>query len=267
MSARIAMKGAMLLGLATILALPAAASAQGGGDVRGKLAAYKQRVTLLEDQDAIENLQGNFGYYFDKGLWDQASALFAAKGSFEYGQRGVYVGPARIRQAMLLFGPQGLGAGRLNNHMMLQPIVVVAPDGKTATGRWQGMVMLSEPGQNGKWGVGIYENDYVKEGGVWKFAKVHFFMTALTDYDLGFAKYAIQMEGPSALFPPDRPPTDVYRSFPNAYLPPFSFRHPVTGQSLADLPLAGDDIVGRPDKGMDSQKLKESSASKGMRQQ
>lgn len=266
MSPRHAIRGALLLGLAAVATMPVAALAQ-GGDVRSKIAAYKQRVTLLEDQDAIENLQATFGYYFDKGLWNQAAGLFSARGAFEYGQRGVYVGPARIQQAMLLFGPQGLGAGRLNNHMMLQPIVIVAPDGRTATGRWQGMVMLAEPGQNGKWGVGIYENEYVKEGGVWKFANLRFFMTALTDYDLGFSKHAIQMEGPSALFPPDRPPTEVYRSFPNAYLPTFSYDHPVTGKSLKNLPVQGDDIVGRPDRGIDSGRREESSASRGMRQQ
>jgi len=263
MSARKTFKAALLLGLACALTAPAVAQ----GDSQRQLAAYQHRVQLLEDQLAVENLTATFGYYFDKGLWNQAADLFSAKGAFEYGQRGVYVGPARIRQAMLLFGPQALGRGYLNNHMMLQAVVTVAPDGRTATGRWQGPIMLSEPGQNGQWAVGLYENDYVKEGGVWKIAKLHFYLTAKTDYDLGFAKYALQMEGPSAVLPPDQPPTEVYRAFPHAYLPAFSYDHPVTGQSLKQLPMAGDDIVGRPDRGMDSAPAEESSAAKGMRQQ
>lgn len=248
MSAPLVMKRALLLGLA-IATLPIAAQAQTAAD-RTTLAAYKQRVERLEDQDAVENLQASFGYYFDKGLWNQASDLFAAKGSFEYGQRGVYIGPARIRQSMLLFGPQGLGKGHLNNHMMLQPVIVVAPDGKTATGRFQGMIMLARPGANGIWGIGISEGAYVKEGGVWKIAKLHYYVTAETDYDEGFAKMAYPMEGPSALFPPDQPPTEVYRSFPSAYVPPFSFNHPVTGKPLTNLPMAGDDVVGRSDRGV-----------------
>jgi hypothetical protein len=212
----------------------------------GTLAPYERRVERLEDQAAIENLTALFGYYFDKGLWERASELFSADGSFEYGQRGVYLGRDRIRRAMLLFGPQGLGRGYLNNHMMLQPIVVVAPDGQTATGRWQGMVMLARPGANGIWGVGIYENRYVKEGGVWKIDTLHFYPAAQTDYDAGFARSAIPMEGPSALFPPDKPPTEVYRSYPAAYIPPFSFDHPVTGQSLKDIRQPADNVVGRP---------------------
>lgn len=230
---------------ALLMGLAAPALAQTDAGLQTRLADYRHRVELLKDQDAVENLQATYGYYFDKGLWNQVAGLFAARGTFEYGQRGVYVGPARIGRAMLLFGREGPAAGTLNNHMQLQSIVVVAPDGRSATGRFQGMVMLAGPAQNGKWGVGIYENDYVKEGGVWKIAKLHFYMTALTDYDLGYMKSALPMEGASALFPPDRPPTEIYRSYPHAYIPPFSFAHPVTGKSLKDIKQPADDVVGR----------------------
>lgn len=210
-----------------------------------RLAAYRERVARLEDQDAVENLQATFGYYFDKGLWADAADLFARGGSFEYGQSGVYVGRDRIRRAMLLFGPEGLAQGYLNNHMMLQPVITVAADGRTAAGRWQGMVQLSEPGANGIWGVGIYENEYVKEGGVWKIAKLHFYPTAFTDYDRGWARSLLPLRGPSALFPPDQPPTKVYRAMPGNYIPPFSFKHPVTGKPLTDLTQAVDSVLGK----------------------
>jgi len=233
---------AAAIGLSVLLsAVPATAA----DSLQARVAAYRERVARLEDQDAIETLQATYGYYFDKGLWDQAASLFTRNGEFEYGQRGVYVTPAHIQRAMLLFGPQGLDRGYLNNHMLLQNVIIVAPDGKTATGRWQGMVMLSKPGANGVWGVGVYENTYAKEDGVWKISKLHFYVTGMTDYDQGWAKSFLPMDGQSALFPPDKPPTEVYRSLPAAYLPPFSFKHPVTGKPLTGLPLAGDDVVGR----------------------
>ncbi|MXO59799.1 nuclear transport factor 2 family protein [Altererythrobacter salegens] len=210
-----------------------------------RLTDYRQRVERLEDQVAIETLQADYGYYFDKGLWNEAADLFSRNGSFEYGQRGVYIGQDRIRRALLLFGPAGLAPAHLNNHMLLQNVIIVAPDGKTATGRWQGMVMLGEPGQNGEWGVGIYENEYVKVGGKWLISKLHFYPTAMTDYDLGFMKSALPMEGVSALYPPDKPPSEVYRSLPGNYIPPFSFKHPVTGDSLKDLPQPPDTVLGR----------------------
>ena len=238
------MRRLVLLACAAAMLLPVPAFAQQSAEAR--LAAYRERVERLEDQDAIENLQAYFGYYFDKGLWDEVADLFAANGSFEYGQRGVYVGQDRIRRALLLFGPEGLGKGYLNNHMQLQSIITVAPDGRTATARWQGMVMLSEPGANGVWGVGQYENAYVKERGVWKIAKLHFYVQAMGDYDLGFSRGPLRMEGPSALFPPDRPPSEVYRTFPSGYTPPFSFVHPVTGAPLPVQQPA--DPVARPER-------------------
>jgi hypothetical protein len=229
------------LGLHAMLAAPPAL-AQASTEAR--LAAYRERVARLEDQDAIENLQAVFGYYFDKGLWEDTADLFTRTGSFEYGQSGVYVGQDRIRRALLLFGPQGLAQGYLNNHMQLQAIITVAANGATATGRWQGMVQLSEPGANGIWGVGIYENEYVKEGGVWKISRLHFYPTAFTDSDRGWARSLLPMKGPSALFPPDRPPSVVYRTMPGNYIPPFSFPHPVTGAPLKGLPQAADSVTG-----------------------
>ncbi len=72
--------------------------------IEARLAQYRERVARLEDQDAIEDLQADYGYYFDKGLWDDVADLFTRDGSFEYGQRGVYIGKERIRHALLLFG-------------------------------------------------------------------------------------------------------------------------------------------------------------------
>ena len=227
--------------IACALSLTASAHAQ--TSLGARLAAYQQRVERLEDEDAIEALQTTWGYYFDKGLWDDAADLFAANGTFEYGQRGVYVGQAHIRRALLLFGPAGLGPGRLNNHMQLQSVITVAPDGHTATARWQGMVMLAHPGANGVWGVGLYENAYIKDRGVWKIERLHFYVTAETDYDGGFTKSALPMDGPSALFPPDRPPSEAYRSFPGAYIPPYDYVHPVTGKTLSEIPEPADSVA------------------------
>jgi hypothetical protein len=226
------------------LALAPAAMAQQSAQQR--IADYRERVERLEDQLAVENLQAYFGYYFDKGMWTDVADLFANDGRFEYGQRGVYIGKDRIRRALLLFGPEGLAEGYLNTHMQLQSVVVVAEDGRTATGRWQGMMQLAQPGANGVWGVGVYENEYVKDGGVWKISSLHFYPMAMTDYDAGWMRSALAMEGQSALFPPDAPPTEIYRSFPGAYIPPFSYDHPVTGVPLRDVIVQSpDDVLGR----------------------
>lgn len=227
---------------ASVGQVPARARLTTGGARASRVAGYADRVARLEDQSAIENLQAMYGYYFDKGMWSEAAGLFTRGGSFEYGMRGVYRGKDRIERAMLLFGPEGLAPGRLNNHMMLQNVIQVAPDGRTATGRWQGMVMLGEKGHNGVWGVGVYENTYAREGDRWRISSLHFYPVAMADYDAGFMRGALPLEGVSALFPPDAPPTESYRSFPYTYIPPFSYPHPVTGKSLKDLPQPADDV-------------------------
>ena len=231
------------LAIASALALAIAGPAV-AQSAEQRLATYRDRVERLEDQQDIEILQASYGYYFDKGMWEEVADLFTRDGRFEYGGRGVYIGQQRIERALLLFGPERLAPGHLNNHMQLQAVINVADDGRTATARWQGMVMLSQPSANGMWGVGLYENDYVKENGVWKIAELHFYLTARTDYDAGWLRSAIPLDGPSALFPPDEPPSEVYRSFPSNYIPPFSFPHPVTGEPIEVVqPL--DDISGR----------------------
>ncbi len=220
-------------------ALPAAAQS-----AEERLAAYRERVERLEDQQAIEVLQASYGYYFDKGMWPEVAALFTEDGRFEYGMRGVYIGRERIRHALLLFGPERLAPGHLNNHMQLQAVIEVADDGQSATARWQGMIMLSEPGANGIWGVGLYENRYRKVDGRWMIAELHFYVTGMTDYDAGWMRSAIPMAGPSALFPPDEGPSEAYRAFPSNYIPPFSFDHPVTGEPI-EVVQPPDDIAGR----------------------
>jgi hypothetical protein len=184
---------------------------------------------LAAERD-IENLQAIYGYYIDKGLWDEATALFANTATYEFGQGGVYVGRARIREAIGLMGPTGLERGMLNNYPMLQPIISVAADNQTAKARWRSDVQLSRNGK-GTWGGGVYENEYVNENGVWKLGKLHYYVTFWADYDKGWVDGTIPMEGPSPILEPDLPPTEVYGAQPEVYLFPFHYPHLVTGKA------------------------------------
>ena len=208
-----------------------------------RLAGYWTRVQALQSHEDIENLQGIFGYYFDKNLWSDVAALFSDGGTFEYGQQGVYVGRARIEQALKLFGPPGPQHGWLNNAFQLQPVIHVDDSGTTAKGRWESILQLARPNSTGAWGLGVYENEYVLERGRWKLSKLHFYVTALADYDLMWSKGPLPLEGPSALLPPDRPPTEIYRSLPGVYIPPFHYRHPVTGQPIRTDPQPADSLL------------------------
>ncbi|MGB7216540.1 MAG: nuclear transport factor 2 family protein [Gammaproteobacteria bacterium] len=212
--------------------LPAALNeAQAPGD--GPLGALEDaankiahRLAILASEREIENLQAKYGYYIDKGLWDEAASLFAEDGTYEFGQSGVYVGRQRVRQALELMGPKGLERGQLNNYPMLQPIITVSPDLRTAKARWRSDVQLSRGGK-GRWGAGVYENEYVNENGVWRISKLHYYVVMWADYDKGWVEGPLPVEGPSKTLPPDRPPTMVYESLPKAIFVPYHYEHPV----------------------------------------
>ncbi len=191
------------------------------------VAQYERNLAMLTSAAEIENLQGMYGYYIDKGLWNLAVELFTVDATYEYGQRGVYVGQNRIRDALALFGPPGLAAGQLNNYMMLQPIIDVASDNRTAQARWRSDIQLLVDGK-AYWGEGTYENEYTRDAGTWKISKLHFYVTMLCDYDKGWVVGNVPMDGPSAASPPDRAPTEVYESLPGVYLPAYHYQHPVS---------------------------------------
>ncbi len=190
--------------------------------------ALEHDIARLEDEKAIEKLQRIYGFYTDKQLWSQAADLFAANGTIEVGGHGVYVGKERVLAFLKLNGPEFPQAGRLFDQMQLQPIVHVAPDGRTAKGRWHMFAQEAVHDEYARWGLGVFENDYVKEDGVWKIQHLHLYTTMYTPYEDGWAKTALPNEGPSSELPPDRPPSVDYKAFPAAFVVPFHYANPVT---------------------------------------
>ena len=192
------------------------------------LAPWEREVSRLEAHDAVENLQASYGYYFDKNQWDQVADLFTEDATYEVEQRGVYKGKKRIRAALDLIGPAGIQQGVLNNELQLQPLIHVAADGKSAKARWRTLEMKGVHGKSGSWGEGVYENEYVLQDGIWKIAKLHYYLTFRADYEKGLAKNLIPIAKASEQLPPDAPPTEVYGALPEVYLPPYHYANPVS---------------------------------------
>ena len=53
----------------------------------------------------------------------------------------------------------GLAAGQLNTRLIMQPIITLGVDGRTAKGTWHELAMLGRFGSSATWAGGIYEND------------------------------------------------------------------------------------------------------------
>ena len=210
---------------------PASRSAEVAKGATGSLAdrvnQLARRAARLNDQAEVANLQDTYGYAVDRKLWDRVADLFAKDGTLELGLQGVYVGKASVRRALDQFGPQGLRAGERNDHVYLQTIVSVAPDGRTAKARGVELIMSSG---NAELTEGVFENTFIKQASAWKIQSVHFYPRMIVDAAAGWAKSAMPAPGPSKEFPPDRPPTASYEIYPRFAVAPFHFDNPVTGK-------------------------------------
>ncbi|HYP80254.1 MAG TPA: nuclear transport factor 2 family protein, partial [Steroidobacteraceae bacterium] len=187
------------------------------------------RLARLEDARAIEYLHNAYAYYLDRWRWDDVADLFADDGTIEYAQRGVYVGKARVRQSLELFGAQGLHQGEVFDHVQYQPVVHVAPDGLTARARVREFSMEGKYGVDASIGGGVYENEYVKVNGVWKISALHLYTTFVADLERGWAGGPRPAAGASTTLPPDRPPSVRYQSYPIFNQHPIHYPNPVTG--------------------------------------
>ena len=115
----------------------------------------------------------------------------------------------------------------------------VLADGRTARARGTDIGMSGPPSPDGfgaagprraLWSQSIYENEFVKQGGVWKFKAMHVYPRFIVDAEKGWAKDAQPAPGPSREFPPDRPSTETYEIYPRFSIAPLHFDHPVTGR-------------------------------------
>ena len=127
--------------------------------------------------------------------------------------------------------------------------VVWAPDRQTAKGRFRGLLMGgSHESREYKpeglplqfFEAGIYENDYVREAGVWKIKRLDYMMQWQADYERGWSKTVSHLQpatqtypenplGPDVLLPPDQ----TRKTWPHRQDVPMHFAHPRFGAVLA----------------------------------
>jgi hypothetical protein len=232
---------AVTLAAAALLAAPQPAFAQSKGDARidAEIDALTLRVEKLEATRAVKKLQRAFGYYVDRGLWQDAADLFADDGTAEIGLDGVYAGRGRIHDYLekLGGGRPGLIYGQLNEFVTLQPVIDVSADGRTAKARWRDLGMLGQYKKHAEWRDGTYENTYEKGAdGIWRIRSLHLYVNFVAPYEKGWARLkpgeGLTRSQASVDMPPDRPPTVTYKPFPDTFVPPFHAPNPVTGKPV-----------------------------------
>lgn len=196
--------------------------------LKAEVGTLRQQAQMAADYVAIANLQAAYGYYVDKMRWDEVADLFTRDATLEIAGRGVFVGQDRIRTYMHALGE--LKYGTLFNHMQLQPVIHVDADGATARARWRTLMQVGHLGKEARWGEGTYENEYVKEDGVWKIRKLHSYITFYVEYDKGWNRGAVALPRHLENLEPDAEATVKYGAFPEVFIPPYHYKNPVTGR-------------------------------------
>jgi hypothetical protein len=207
-----------------------------------RLKVLEGKYQKLQDKDDIEKLQRIYGYYIERGQLDDVADLFSTRPDVATDMSGrVQVGIESVRKNFSSATPFGVmkpgtkPADYLHITAPITGVVDVNPDGKTAKGRWYALMFLNNAGMGGGavWGVGIYENDYIKEDGKWKILHLRFDDIFLSTYDKkGWINtmplFTGAMQLPAAL----KPPAGRGRSAktPFADLMPYHYKNPVTGK-------------------------------------
>ena len=186
-----------------------------------RIEQLERRAQAAEDYRDLVNLQGAYGYYVDKGLWDRAAELFAEDGTLEIAGRGVYVGRERVREYLRRL--PAYGHGTVYNHMQLQPVLHIDSAAGTAKGRWRTLMMVGSLGKEGRWGEATYENAYVREDGKWRIASLHGVVNFYCEYDEGWHRGGVPLLRSIEGLAPDRPPSLDYEAYPEPVIAPFHY--------------------------------------------
>lgn len=200
-----------------------------------EVAALRYRAKQLNESSIVGNLQNAYGYYVDRKMWDDVADMFTTRGTLQMGNQGVYAGRASIRHALEQLGPQGLRQGQVNDHLQLNTIVTVAPDGNSAEVRGTQLRMTGENGKQAQWGLDVFKNTYVKELGGWRIQSVRIYPRLTTDYYQGWGRSALPAPGPSKEFPPDRQAPARYQSYPKAQAVPVDFELPLVAAATPEV--------------------------------
>jgi hypothetical protein len=191
------------------------------------------KVRRLDDIEAITRLQRVYGYYLHTDRQEKIIDMFSDDTeSVEVADRGLFRGKEGVRK---FFGAALRGSskrprqpGDMEIPLQLQAVIDVAKDGKTAKGRWQTLIIGAKPVAGVKrqtWAHGVYENEYVKENGEWKFKKLHFNLTFRTPYEDGWLKTPVIDASVDYPVKPDAMPT-AYHPYPSGYTVPFHWDEP-----------------------------------------
>jgi hypothetical protein len=195
--------------------------------LKDQIHRLSNQIGSLEDAMAIRSLHQMYESYLNKGMYEDAVALFADDGEVVF-NGGVFVGKNRgIRRLHCDQFGSGFSGRKIEpapgfepDSAQLQDIVEVAPDRKSAKAQFPFSIQVGKPMTEDSqlvamarlqgegilkwWEGGIREVSCVKVGDDWKIKRLEYRVTAKADYRPG-RSYAKPIEVPifSKIYPED----------------------------------------------------------------
>ena len=222
-------------------------------DLGKRIEALETQLGILQDVHAIRRLHHLYGYFIDKCMYDEAVDCYADDCEFHF-FRGIYRGKAGIRRAYcdkfrtrFTGGKNGPVFGFLLDHPMMQDVVDVAPDRRTANARFRCMMIAGthyekDPNPTGVarqwWEGALYENTYVCIDGIWKIKILNYRPVWHATHENGWAYTPPDFVPMATSTYPEDPtgPDEIadYKPYlwPDHEVMTFHCRHPVTGKPI-----------------------------------
>jgi hypothetical protein len=214
-------------------------------EMENRITALEEQVKTLQtllDIEEIKKLQRAYGYYLEHWMGKEIVDLFSDSEDVSLDftwYEGTYKGKASVKR--YYEGRFKTEPEFFHQLMQLCPIIDIDPDGKTAKGRWYGFGAVATPrgkGMGQAFMNGIYENEYIKENGKWKYLHIKWAMNYMIHPEHGIvaperlaaADPEFKMTWPEA----DVLPTGFRPEYPSGYIFPFHYKHPITGKKTSE---------------------------------
>lgn len=156
-----------------LLLLGVAPGALAQGISQQQVDTLARDVARVEGVRAVKNLQRSYAQYAQFALAEPMAALFTDDAELIWGDDSARGHQAIAAWLMRRMGGQ-LRPGALHSELIEDPLVNLSADGQSAKARWMGLTLAGDGAGATRIEGGIYENEYVLDGGVWKIARVHF---------------------------------------------------------------------------------------------
>ncbi len=143
-----------------------------------------ERIQRLEDIEALKVLKSRYAEYCDEDYNpDLLEPLFTQDAIWDGGVLGRYTG----RDTIKAFFAGASKAMPFAIHHVTNPIIEI--DGNRATGRWHlWQPCVHAAGNTALWIAGRYQDEYRREDGEWRFAKVTFRPNMMSPYAAGWSQ-------------------------------------------------------------------------------